>query len=659
MAVRVAHAQPAPHADAVASWIALDAPTGRETAATDVIMREMPGWTRDAVGNLVLHRGAGTPRRVVACGLDDQGYVVSAITDAGYIRLAASGFTRHAPLWDQFHEGQRVKILTATRVLPAVVAVRSTHLWRRRASNEAIVTIDDLWVDVGARSRAEVAAMGIAVLDPVARDWPTVRFADIVAGPAAAARAGCAAVAAAARGTPAAGETIWIIGVQHAFADAGLAAAIARLGPIDTAVVVEPALARDSSGADTAVVPHRILRTSPFVTVALGLRVRYPGTLVETVRDQDIVALTDAVAAASDVPSSAAVPSMASTDPGRLVHDSLSDVAAVLSRLCNTYGSSGHEQAVRDAVRSLIPTKYQSSVDTAGNLIVALGPDRDTTVIIAHLDELGFDITRIDHDGIATLKPLGGFYSSLWEGQPALLHTPSGDRVGVFIPRTTATAKQPDTLTAWFGLDSADLATLARTTDKPLWVTGVKHSTRLGPTRFTERAIDDRAGLTALILALRSIDPKKLDHKVIFAFSVREETGLDGAAALAAELGPTVHRVHAVDTFVSADSPLETGRFAIAPIGRGAVIRALDNSGVTPPSEIKRVQVIAKAAGIPLQYGVTNGGNDGSTFVRYGAVNVPLAWPLRYSHSPAELIDLTDVHALARLVGAMAIAPTH
>ena len=41
--------------------------------------------------------------------------------------------------------------------------------------------------------------------------------------------------------------------------------------------------------------------------------------------------------------------------------------------------------------------------------------------------------------------------------------------------------------------------------------------------------------------------------------------------------------MHAVDTFVSADSPLETGRFAVVPIGSGAVVRALDNSSVAPP----------------------------------------------------------------------------
>jgi putative aminopeptidase FrvX len=63
---------------------------------------------------------------------------------------------------------------------------------------------------------------------------------------------------------------------------------------------------------------------------------------------------------------------------------------------------------------------------------------------------------------------------------------------------------------------------------------------------------------------------------------------------------------------------------------------------------------VARRAGIPVQVGTTNGGNDGSTFTRYGAIDIPIAWPLRYSHSPAELIDLGDVHALARLVAALA-----
>jgi putative aminopeptidase FrvX len=184
-------------------------------------------------------------------------------------------------------------------------------------------------------------------------------------------------------------------------------------------------------------------------------------------------------------------------------------------------------------------------------------------------------------------------------------------------------------------------------------VTSYKCSARLGPTRFTARSIDDRAGSTSLLLALESIDRAKLDHKVIFVWSVREETGLEGAKAAAEEFGPTVQRVYAIDTFVSSDSPLESPRFAYAQIGEGAVSRALDNSSVTPPDEVDRLTRIARAARIPLQVGTTNGGNDGSELARYGAIDVAIGWPLRYSHSPAELIDLRDIRSLARIVAAL------
>jgi len=85
-------------------------------------------------------------------------------------------------------------------------------------------------------------------------------------------------------------------------------------------------------------------------------------------------------------------------------------------------------------------------------------------------------------------------------------------------------------------------------------------------------------------------------------------------------------------------------------------VRALDNSSATPPAEVDRVLSIARAARIPMQVGTTNGGNDGSEFVRYGAVDVPIGWPLRYSHSPAEVIDLRDLVSLSRIIERLAHA---
>jgi putative aminopeptidase FrvX len=323
---------------------------------------------------------------------------------------------------------------------------------------------------------------------------------------------------------------------------------------------------------------------------------------------------------------------------------------------------------MRDAVREALPAWARDSavVDTAGNVVLGMGPDRDTIVFVAHMDEIGFEVTRVARDGTVSLRTRGGFLASLWEGQTALLHRadqeiPSRDARGcgaardgplrgVFIPRDSAARKQPTQLTAWFGVDSTLL--VAQGVSIGTAVSSYKCSARLAGTRFTARSIDDRAGSAALLLALESIDRTKLDHRVIFAWSVREEGGLEGAKALAQQFGSTVRRVYAIDTFVSSDSPLESSRFANATIGDGAVSRALDNSSVTPPDDVDRLMRIARTARIPLQVGTTNGGNDGSELARYGAIDIAIGWPLRYSHSPAEVIDLRDIRSLARIVAA-------
>jgi putative aminopeptidase FrvX len=141
---------------------------------------------------------------------------------------------------------------------------------------------------------------------------------------------------------------------------------------------------------------------------------------------------------------------------------------------------------------------------------------------------------------------------------------------------------------------------------------------------------------------------------VIFLWSVREEIGLEGARVAANALGLTPARVHAIDTFVSADAPLETRTYAYAPLGKGPVIRALDNSAAAPAALVDSLRALARQASIPLQYGTTSGGNDGSTFAPWGVPDVAIGWPLRYSHSPAETIDLRDVAHLADIVRTIA-----
>jgi putative aminopeptidase FrvX len=140
---------------------------------------------------------------------------------------------------------------------------------------------------------------------------------------------------------------------------------------------------------------------------------------------------------------------------------------------------------------------------------------------------------------------------------------------------------------------------------------------------------------------------------VTFAWSVREEVGLEGAGFLARTL-PRFDRVHAIDTFVSADSPLESPYLGYAKLGHGPVLRARDNAFVASPELVERTQALAHRQGIPLQLGMTGGTTDGTQFTPTGAQVLPFGWPGRYSHSPVEVADLRDVEALARLIVALA-----
>ena len=88
--------------------------------------------------------------------------------------------------------------------------------------------------------------------------------------------------------------------------------------------------------------------------------------------------------------------------------------------------------------------------------------------------------------------------------------------------------------------------------------------------------------------------------------------------------------------------------------GKGAVLRVLDGSTIVAPEVVDRIVALAKDGGVPLQLGVTLGGFDSSAFSQWGAIDVGLSWPGRYSHSPVEVIDRRDLESLARLITTLA-----
>lgn len=670
-------------AAAAAAWIRLDAPTGVEELAHSRLRSTLgTDWRADRMGNLVRRVGSGTPKRIVACAMDVPTLNVSAITSDGYIRLHRSGTPSH-PLWDQFHEAQQIRVLTTRGSVPGVVAIPNGHFARQHRGDTTVVTVDELWVDLGATTRAEVEALGVALLDPVVAERPAWTYGDYAAGPAAGARAGCAAVATAAgiaaeRGVTS-GETIFVLSSQRAFGWVGLAGIVAR-SPGGDVTVLDVGLANVADGAQPVTVQASRLGASRQRSLARVMRegsirvvtprVTYAGSPVESIRASEIRALlaaaleaSGAVATGSNSKVALIAPALDTIRPRVPRTDKYETIERTFERLADLPGVPGHEWRVRDAIRAALPAwaREKATVDTAGNLIVAVGPDRDSVAFVAHMDEVAFEVEGIAADGTVRLGRRGGVVLSAWEGQPALLHFDadgSGHAApslrGVFVPRDSARVKAPRELVARFGFDSAALA--AKGVRVGMGVTAYKRGTRLAGTRFTARGSDDRTGSTALLLALGRIDPATLPHKVLFVWSTREESGLQGASAFGAEHGRSLSRVYSVDTFVSSDTPLELPTFALTPLGKGPVLRVLDDGSIAPRAERDRVIRAARAASVPLQIGTTHGATDGSSIAPWGAPNIGISWPGRYSHTPGETLDFRDVDGLIALVVELAKA---
>jgi putative aminopeptidase FrvX len=345
------------------------------------------------------------------------------------------------------------------------------------------------------------------------------------------------------------------------------------------------------------------------------------------------------------------------TDGAAVSNEGLDRTFRTLSTLIETYGVSGHEAPVREAITKMLPAWARPQVDARGNLTVSFGSGGRPLVFVAHMDEVGFEITAIEEDGSARVRTRGGMYLSLYEAHPVVVLTPRGHVAGVMSPRrdyASAVESQPalDRLAIYFGTGSA-AETRALGVDAGQSATIRKAFATLGPDRATGRSMDDRAGCAALILALHQIDPAAVQNPVTFAWVVEEETGLGGASFMAGG-GMKVHTAFAVDTFVATDTPVDVQRVGAARLGQGAVLRGLDSRTLVRPEVIDRIVGLAREASIPLQIGMTSGGTDASAFSASGAIDAGLSWPGKYSHSPVEVLDRRDLDNLVKLIVTLA-----
>lgn len=700
--------------------------SGYETKVAEEIRSDISSRhpQTDNIGDIIVTIGSGAPNRLMVTPIDEPGFVVSEITDDGYLRVQRLPQGGLPPIFNEMYSAQPVRIRTTSgKWMDGVVAGLSVHL-QGRANPPKSSDLENVYVDIGASSAAQVRNSGVDVLSPVVinraasnlgygkmagasigdrfgaavlvdllrsidpgklkgtltvafvvQQWTGARGLERIlsvtkademiyvgrlfpGGPV----PGTESVNRAPRREPGSGVLIGL--EQTSGTPTGLAADLKQLADSNKITM--------NSDFSAALMPRSYLPPPPMPAkwAHLGVATDWSNTPAELIDMSDVSGLENllqlyvqgSVATPTEQAATAPAKNWAPSNPPSNID--------VLRALVTSYGISYHEGPVRESVKKLLPSWAKPETDDAGNLILQVGTAAAGTktpriLVVAHMDEIGFEVKSISKDGRLEVEWRGGGDLSFFAGHPALLHLAGGDKDAIVeLPngwdepkfewprgrettiRVDVGARSPEEVEK-LGTQVGDSITIPKAY-RPL----------LG-TRANGRSFDDRVGDTALISAVWAFGGPLKGRDVTFVWSTGEEEGLVGAAAVAKRLAAEGHPpdyVFAVDTFVSSDSPIESKRFADAEIGKGFVIRAVDNSNIVPTDLVERVIKLARANQIPVQYGVTGGGNDGSAYLRYGSVDIALGWPLRYSHSPAEVIDTRDVDGLAHILTAIAKA---
>jgi endoglucanase len=347
----------------------------------------------------------------------------------------------------------------------------------------------------------------------------------------------------------------------------------------------------------------------------------------------------------------------------------MTDIKSLLEMLSNAHGISGREGSIQDVVRQEIaPLVDEVKTDSFGNLIAIKKGERPSIMIEAHMDEIGLMVKFVDDKGFLRFVKIGGWFDPTLLNQRVIVHSLNGPLVGVLGSKPVHVMKEEDRKKPPEAKDMfVDIGVNSKKEAEDLGVvpgtpvTIDRDFKTLQGDKVTGKAFDNRAGLVAMIEALRRTKTKCTIYAV---GTVQEEVGLKGAKVSAYGLDPDI--AIASDVTVPGDHPGIEMKDAPVEVGKGPVVTVADASGrgiIVSPQVLTWMMDTARQFNIPHQLEVSEGGTTDGTaihLVRDGIPTGVISVATRYIHSPVEVLSLKDVEGSAELMArAMETAPRY
>jgi endoglucanase len=338
-------------------------------------------------------------------------------------------------------------------------------------------------------------------------------------------------------------------------------------------------------------------------------------------------------------------------------------IPPVLEQLLNAPGPSGQEELAAAAWRDAAREFGDVSSDVLGTSWVRVpgtngGP---LLAIVGHIDEISVVVTHIGDDGKLAIRSLGGFDPRTVSAQRVEILAKDGRVPGVVGVRKQKRKRGDDPKPYDFddlfidigAKDGEEARTLVRPGDAAI-VAGSPLELRNG--RIASRSLDNRLGsYVALEVARRVAAEGGTPGDVAGLAVVQEEVGdFAGSRTAAFALEPAVaiavDVTHATDVRGADVEDEGEHRLGGGPaIGRGSSIH---------PAVFELLHETAEAEGIAcsieISRGHTNTDADAMYLSRIGVATGLVSIPLRYMHTPVEVVELEDVENVVRLLVAFA-----
>lgn len=345
----------------------------------------------------------------------------------------------------------------------------------------------------------------------------------------------------------------------------------------------------------------------------------------------------------------------------------------ILKDFMLTSAPSGYESEMAYKLKAYLEAYCQEVfIDRVGNVIAKVpgtNPNLPRAMVFGHMDQLGFIVRKVESDGFIQVDRLGGIPEKVLPGLELVIRSEDGKwHPGVFGPKahhaTPAEEKyKVDLVTSLFidvGAASAEevhamgIHVGCPVVYKPAFQ-------ELCGSRVTGTAVDNRGACACLVEMARQFQSAPPACDVYLVGTVWEEFNLRGAMMAARVVKPDI--AISLDVVLAGDTKDLSSKFEDI-MGQGACVglysfhgRGTLNGTLPHEPMFKLAKRTATEIGAPLQRFASLGILTDSAYIQLegeGVACLEMGFPARYTHTPVEVCDVTDIDALATMcVGMM------